>query len=439
MSEEVERALAGAALRDPESVLAVCRETLTSPGDVADPKSRDVLTLLNRMVEDGEPTDLIAVAQRAKTEHLPWRSEASTFLFDLYEQAPGVGSAGWYARQVAAEAHRRRLASVGTKLRQMSEAPDYDPRAATAAAGDLLNDLEDPDSESRSGPVSLLSLVEPGLDRLETEDHERIVSTGVPRLDALTHGLRPGQLIVLAARPSIGKTTMALGLARAAAIVQGVPTLMFSLEMTKEEVFDRVVAAEARVPLTNLIDRDLGETGWQRVARSMTSLNEAPLLIDDTPDVGLGYIRTTSRRMVRRHGVGLIVIDYLGLLAISTGRGGSRERAVADVSRGLKLLGKSLGVPVVLVAQLNRDIEKRPDKDKKPMLSDLRESGALESDADVVLLLHREEFYKPNTSRVGEVDVIVAKNRNGPTGVVDLLWSGKYARIAESDLQMGLV
>lgn len=437
MTAEIERALVGAALHDPDYVLTVCRDVLASPADVEDSRCRDVLTLLARAVEDGEPSDIVATADRVRAAGLPWSSDASSWLFGAYSDAPATASASWYAQQVATAAHRRRLAGLGTRLRQYADQPDYDPASASAALDSWVRELDE--TAPAAGPVPLGALVEPGLARLDQPAESGAVGTGSEALDKLIHGLRPGQLVVVAARPAVGKTTMALSLARDAAIQQQVPTLMFSLEMDAEEVFMRVLAAEARVPLSDLIEARLDDPQWARVARAYPRLQDAPLLIDDSADVGLPYLRATSRRMMRRHKVGLIVVDYLGLLAVSVGRDGSRQQAVGDITRGLKLLAKSADVPVVLVAQLNRDIEKRADKDKRPMLSDLRESGAIENDSDVVLLLHREEVYKPNTSRVGEVDVIVAKNRNGPTGTVPLIWSGKYARIAEPDVQTGLV
>lgn len=438
MSEQLERALVGAALHDPENVMAVCWEHLASPDDVYDPKLRDVLVVLARMLDDSEPTDLQAVAHRCHTIGLPWASELpSAFLFALYQEAPAPAGSPFYAAQIASEAHSRRLTRVGQQLTQIAAQPDYEPAAAAAKAADLLEQVDDPD-DSSTGPQALAALADSGLDRLETPTEHSWVSTGVPRLDKLIHGLRAGQLVVVAARPSIGKTTMALMLARAVAIRQRIPTLMFSLEMNRDEVFDRVLAAEARVPLDNLIEANLDDPQWTRVARSLTAVQGAPLLIDDSPNVGLPYIRSTTRRVMRRQKVGMIVIDYLGLLDIPASRS-SRQEAVAEATRGVKLLAKAHSIPVVLIAQLNRNVEQRAEKDKKPQLSDLRESGAIENHADVVMLLHREEVYKPNTSRSGEMDIIVGKNRNGPTGVVDLMYSGKYARIAEPDGQTGLL
>jgi replicative DNA helicase len=254
------------------------------------------------------------------------------------------------------------------------------------------------------------------------------VPTGFVDLDALTNGLHPGQMIVIAARPAVGKSTIGLDLARAAAIRHQLTTVIFSLEMSRNEITMRLLSAEARVPLHHMRAGQMTDDDWNRIARRTGEVSSAPLFIDDSPNMTMMEIRAKCRRLKQRHDLKLVIVDYLQLMS-SGKRVESRQQEVAEFSRALKLLAKELEVPVVAISQLNRGPEQR--QDKKPLLSDLRESGSIEQDADMVILLHREDAYEKESPRAGEADFIVAKHRNGPTATITVAFQGHYSRFVD--------
>jgi replicative DNA helicase len=254
------------------------------------------------------------------------------------------------------------------------------------------------------------------------------VPTGFADLDALTNGLHAGQMIVIAARPAIGKSTLALDFARAAAVKHGLATVMFSLEMSRNEVTMRLLSAEARVSLQSMRTGQLGDDDWTRLARRMSEVVDAPLFIDDSPNMSMMEIRSKCRRLKQRHDLKMVIIDYLQLMS-SPRRVENRQQEVSEMSRSLKLLAKEIEVPVIAISQLNRGPEQRTDK--RPLLSDLRESGSIEQDSDVVILLHREDYYEHESPRAGEADLIVAKHRNGPTATVTVAFQGHYSRFVD--------
>jgi archaellum biogenesis ATPase FlaH len=278
----------------------------------------------------------------------------------------------------------------------------------------------------------LVELLPAALDEIEAAGSRGGATTGVPTgfadLDALTNGLHPGQLIVIAGRPGLGKSVLALGIARAAAIGAGLTTAIFSLEMGHTEITARLLSAEARVQLYSMRSGQMSEDDWIRLAQRMSELVDVPLFVEDWPKMPVSRIRAICRNLKQHHDLRLVIVDYLQLMA-SPGRAQNRETAVAEISRSLKLLAKELGVPIVAVSQLNRGPEQRTDK--RPLLADLRESGALEQDSDVVILIHREDFYEPESPRAGEADLIVAKHRNGPTATVTVAFQGHYARFVD--------
>jgi replicative DNA helicase len=254
------------------------------------------------------------------------------------------------------------------------------------------------------------------------------VPTGFVDLDDLTNGLHAGQMIIIAARPGMGKSTLGLDLARAASIKHKLTSCFFSLEMGKSEIVQRLISAEAGVPLNHIRKGQMGDDDWQRIARKTGEVSSAPLFIDDSPNLTMMEIRAKARRLKQRHDLKLVIVDYMQLMT-SGKKVESRQLEVSEFSRQMKLLAKELDVPVVALSQLNRGPEQRTDK--KPMLSDLRESGSLEQDADMVILLHRADAYDKDSDRVGEADFIVAKHRNGPTATISTVFQGHYSRFVD--------
>jgi replicative DNA helicase len=380
-----------------------------------------VLDLFGR----GEPADAITVADELGKRGDLTRVGGQAYLHQLIQAVPTAANAGYYAEIVHERAVLRRLVEAGTRIVQMGYAQgegDIDDIVNRAQAevysvaekrggedynvlGDLLNETME-EIEAASG---------------RTDDLVG-VPTGFLELDELTNGLHPGQMIVVAARPAVGKSTLGIDIARAAAIKHNMAAAVFSLEMSRTEITMRILSAEATIQLQDLRKGLKNQDQWTKLARIMGKISNAPLFIDDSPNMSLMEIRAKCRRLKQQHNLRIVVIDYLQLMS-SGKKVESRQQEVAEFSRALKLLAKELEVPVIAISQLNRGPEQRTDK--RPQMSDLRESGSIEQDADVVILLHRD---RSDPERDGEADVIVAKHRNGPTKDIVLAFQGHYSR-----------
>ncbi|MDQ1608115.1 MAG: replicative helicase [Microbacteriaceae bacterium] len=394
------------------------------------PKHEIVFDAVLSLYSHGEPTDVIAVTDElTKTGELS-RAGGADYLHTLTGIVPTAANAGYYASIVAERALLRRLVEAGTRITQMGY-------AAEGEVLDLVNNAQaeiyavtgSTDSEDY---VPLTEAVTVAIDEIEAAKHKDGSMTGVPtgfaELDELTNGLHPGQMIIVAARPALGKSTLALDFARAAAIKHDMATIFFSLEMGRSEIAMRLLAAEASVPLQSMRKGTVDNRDWTTIAATRGRINDAPLYIDDSPKMTMVEIRAKCRRLKQRVGLKMVIIDYLQLMT-SGKRVESRQQEVSEFSRALKLLAKELQVPVIALSQLNRGPEQRADK--LPALSDLRESGSIEQDADMVILLHRESAYEKDNPRAGEADLIVAKHRNGPTRTVTVSFQGHFSRFAD--------
>lgn len=373
----------------------------------------------------GEPADAVTVAAELSKRGDIARAGGAPYLHTLISSVPTAANAGYYAKIVREHAIMRRLVEAGTKIVQYG----YTTEGEVDEMVDLAQAEVYAVTERRSSEdyVQLSTLLPQALDEIEAISKGigvEGVKTGFKDLDALTHGLHPGNMIILAARPAMGKSTLGLDIARHASIHDGLTSVIFSLEMSKSEITMRMLSAEARVGLNNIRSGSLSDDEWSRLARRMGEISEAPLFIDDSPNLSMMEIRAKARRLKQRHDLKLIVIDYLQLMS-SGKRVENRQQEVSEFSRHLKLMAKELNIPVIAISQLNRSPEQRSDK--KPMLSDLRESGSIEQDADVVILLHRDDMYD-SQNRTGEADLIVAKHRNGPTRTITVSAQLHYAR-----------
>ncbi len=343
---------------------------------------------------------------------------------------PTAANAGYYARIVQERAVLRRLVEAGTRIVQMGYAGDGEVDQLVDRAQAAVYDVTD--RRTSEDYMVLKDVMGGTLEEIDAIANRGGVLAGVPTgfadLDSLTNGLHAGQMIVVAARPAIGKSTLGLDLARAASIKHGLTSAIFSLEMSRNEIAMRLLSAEAQIALSNLRGGSMSDNDWQKLARKMSAVAEAPLFIDDSPNMTMMEIRAKCRRLKQRHDLRLVIIDYLQLMS-SGKKVESRQQEVSEFSRSLKLLAKELEVPVVAISQLNRGPEQRTDK--RPMVSDLRESGSIEQDADMVILLHREDAYERESPRAGEADFIVAKHRNGPTATVTVAFQGHYSRFVD--------
>ena len=340
-----------------------------------------------------------------------------------------AASSAYYAAIVRDKAILRRLVEVGTRIAQMGYANEGEIEdVVNQAQADVYAVASAGMGEEFS---TLGDSLQHALDEIEAAGNRGGEMVGVPtgftELDELTHGLHGGQLIIVAARPAVGKSTLCVDFARNAAIRYNKPAILFSLEMGRAEIAMRMLSAETSIPLQNMRKGTLANSDWTKIVAVRAQLNEAPLYIDDSPNLTLVEIRAKCRRLVKQYDLKLIVIDYLQLLT-SGKKVESRQQEVSEFSRALKLLAKELDVPVIAISQLNRKSE--DTKDKKPEISQLRESGSLEQDADVVILLHREGIGEKDHPRAGEADLILAKQRNGPTGQVTVAFQGQYSRFA---------
>jgi replicative DNA helicase len=378
----------------------------------------------------GEPADAITVAAELTKRGEMARIGGAPYVHTLVASVPLAANAGYYAHIVREKAILRRLVEAGTKIVQIGYAGEGEvDDVVDQAQAEIYQVTEKRTTEDY---VPLKDIMEGALDEIEAIDSRGDAMVGVPTgftdLDELTNGLHPGQMIIIAARPAMGKSTLGLDLARSASIKHGLTSVIFSLEMSRNEITMRLLSAEAKVPLHHMRNGKMTDEDWARLARKMGEVSEAPLFIDDSPNLTMMEIRAKARRLKQRHDLKLIVIDYLQLMT-SGKKVESRQLEVSEFSRSIKLLAKELEVPVIAICQLNRGSEQRSDK--RPMASDLRESGSLEQDADVVILLHREDAYERESTRPGEADFIVAKHRNGPTADVVVAFQGHYSRFVD--------
>ncbi len=378
----------------------------------------------------GEPADQITVSGVLGRSGDLARVGGPTYLHTLAALVPVAANASYYAGIVREKAILRRLVNAGTKVVQLGYAGEGQVDDVVDQAQAEIYSVTDRRVSEDYVPLS--ELMELTIDELEAISNRDGAMSGVPTgfsdLDELTNGLHPGQMVIVAARPAIGKSTLALDFARSAAIRHNLATVIFSLEMGKTEITMRLLSAEARVPMHHMHSGQMSDDDWNKLVRKMGEVSEAPLFIDDSPNLTMMEIRAKARRLKQRHDLRLIIIDYLQLMT-SAKKVESRQVEVSEFSRQIKLLAKELEIPVVAIAQLNRSSEQRTSK--RPLLSDLRESGALEQDSDLVILLHREDAYEKDSSRPGEADLIVAKNRNGPTRDIVLAFQGHYSRFVD--------
>jgi replicative DNA helicase len=422
-----EQSTIGAMLISPDAVAAVFG--LIRGQDFYAPKHEIIFDAIVTLFGKGEPTDVITVTDELlKTDSLT-RGGGADYLHTLTSIVPTAANVEYYAEIVQEKATLRRLVEVGTKIAQsgyanIGEVDDLVNQAQAAVYQVSASTRGQEYSELEESIKSAVAEMEAA----ESRGGDLVgVPTGFTELDNLTHGLHPGQLVIVAARPAVGKSTLALDIARHAAIRKRKAVIFFSLEMSRSEIAMRMLSAETQIPLQNMRKGTMGETDWVRIADVRSKISDAPLYIDDSPNLTMVEIRAKSRRLAERVGLQMIVIDYLQLLT-SGKKVESRQQEVSEFSRALKLLAKELGVPLIAISQLNRKSEEA--KDKKPDISQLRESGSLEQDADVVILLHRPDLGEKEHPRAGEADVILAKQRNGPTGTVTVAFQGQYSRFA---------
>ncbi|RHW26415.1 replicative DNA helicase [Nocardioides immobilis] len=378
----------------------------------------------------GEPADMVTVAGELQRRGELQKIGGAPYLHTLAANVPIAANAGYYAEIVREKAILRRLVDAGTKIVQIGYAGEGEvDHIVDAAQAEVYGVTERRKSEDYA-PLS--DIMDSVLDEIEAIENREAgiygVPTGFADLDDLTNGLHKGQMIVVAARPAMGKSTLALDLCRAASVHNNLTSAFFSLEMTRSEITMRLLSAEGRIPLNHIRNGKMSTEEWDRLARHVAKVSSAPMFIDDSPNMTMMEIRAKARRLKQKHDLKLVVIDYLQLMT-SGKKVESRQLEVSEFSRQIKLLAKELEVPIIALSQLNRGPEQRADK--RPMMSDLRESGSIEQDADMVILLHRDDVFEKESTRPGEADLIVAKHRNGATRDIVVAFQGHYSRFVD--------
>jgi replicative DNA helicase len=378
----------------------------------------------------GEPADPITVAAELTKRGELQRIGGAPYLHTLSANVPIAANAGYYAEIVRDKAILRRLVEAGTRIAALGYAGEGEIDDVVDNAQAEVYKVTDRRAAVDYAPLS--DIMSGVLDEIEAIGNREAglygVPTGFADLDDLTNGLHSGQMIIVAARPAMGKSTLALDFCRAASIHNNLASVFFSLEMTRSEIMMRLLSAEAKVPLNHIRNGTMRDEDWDKLARKMGQVSGAPMFIDDSPNMTMMEIRAKARRLKQRHDLKLIVIDYMQLMS-SGKKVESRQLEVSEFSRNIKLLAKELECPIIALSQLNRGPEQRGDK--RPMMSDLRESGSLEQDADMVILLHRDDVYEKESTRPGEADLIVAKHRNGPTRDLTVAFQGHYSRFVD--------
>ncbi|TCJ30628.1 replicative DNA helicase [Nocardioides jejuensis] len=386
--------------------------------------------IIDLSLSRGEPADPITVANELGRRGELERVGGAPYLHTLSANVPIAANAMYYAEIVKEKAILRRMVTAGTKIVQLGYAGEGEIAGLVDQAQAEVYGLAD--GSRKEDYVPLSDVMEGVLDEIEAIGNREAgvygVPTGFAEFDELTNGLHAGQMIIVAARPAMGKSTLALDFCRAASIHNNLTSCFFSLEMNRSEITMRLLSAEAKVPLNHIRTGQMTDDDWAKIARKMGEVSSAPFFIDDSPNMTMMEIRAKARRLKQKHDLKLIVIDYMQLMS-SGKKVESRQLEVSEFSRNIKLLAKELEVPIIALSQLNRGPEQRADK--RPAVSDLRESGSLEQDADMVVLLHRDDVYERESTRPGEADIIIAKHRNGPTRDIVVAFQGHYSRFVD--------
>lgn len=427
-SVEAEQSVIGSMLMDREAIIAAADILVAD-----DFYQKEYGVLFQAMVNihsENKPVDLVTLLERLKSMDVPPEVCSIEFVRDLTNAVPTSANVKQYANIVKEKSILRNVIKV-------NEAITNECYLGRESADSILEETEKQlfkllQSRGAEDITPIKDVVMEAINRIEAASKQSGSVTGIPTgftdLDYRTAGLQPSDMILVAARPSMGKTAFALNLAAHVACKKHITTAIFSLEMSKVQLMNRFLAMESGVSAQNMRTGNLSDGEWEKLVEGAAILGDSGLVIDDTPGISISDMRSKCRKIKLEHdNLGLIIIDYIQLMT-SNSRSESRQQEVSEISRSLKALARELNVPVIALSQLSRAVEQRPDH--RPMLSDLRESGAIEQDADVVMFLYRDEYYKKDTDKPGVAEVIIAKQRNGPTGTVELAWIGDRQRFA---------
>ena len=429
---EAEKSLLGAILISEESLPDVTE--IVSPKDFYDERHRHIYSAMWSLYERHRPVDLLTVKAELKSKKATEKAGGSAYLSELASYVPTAAHAKAYAELVSKAAVRRRLIAAAANITEQAYDEESETQELLSDAERSLFEVSEQNTHNDLIPIS--DLLSETFDRLE-DLHENKGSiagykTGYADLDRMTAGLHRSDLVIIAARPAMGKTAFALNLARNVSTINKKAVLIFSLEMGKEQLINRMLSDASGVESFKLETGNFNGDDFAQISEAMAELSEDPIYIDDTPGMTVMEMRTKARRAAHEHELGLIIVDYLQLMSGSSKRSmDNRVQEVSEISRGLKLIARELNVPLIALSQLSRSVESRSPQ--IPMLSDLRESGSIEQDADIVTFLYREDYYNPDTERQNITDLIIAKHRRGATGQIELYFDKQRVRFMSLD------
>lgn len=420
----------GAMLLSPDAI-AEAQEVIDA-GDFYREANRKIYEAIQELYVSGEPVDAITLAETLKKKGWLEDIGGKAYIHTLLNVVPTAANAAHYATIVADNSTLRRLIQAAAEIAAIGYSAPEDIRQVIDRSEDLIFKVSHERSTEAYQYISdLLHEAYERLERLsESKSHVTGLETGFYDLDFKTRGLQPSDFIVVAGRPSMGKTSFALSVVEHVALNVKKPVAIFSLEMSRQQLVQRMICSEARVDASNLMSGNLKEDEWIRVNAGLSRLSEAEIIIDDTANINMMGIRSKARRMTSKQELGLIIVDYLQLMQ-GHRQTDNRQQEVAEISRAMKILGRELHVPVIAISQLSRKLEDRPNK--RPQLSDLRESGAIEQDADLVMFIYRDEIYNDHSDDKGIAEIIIGKHRHGPTGTVRLAFLEQFTKFSNLD------
>lgn len=423
---EAEQAVIGSMLTDKDSVISAIE--ILKEEDFYRDDNRLIYEAILNLYNRAEPIDIITVKAELESMGKFEQIGGLEYLAELPEKVPTTANTIKYIKIVEEKSVLRNLIKTANEIIELGYDPTEDVEDIMEGAEKKIFNLMQ--NKNQKGYSAMKDILVDSFTQLEELYNRKQHITGVPTgfvdLDYKTAGLHSSDLVLIAARPAMGKSAFALNIATNAAVRAKVPVVIFSLEMSKEQMVNRILCSEAMVDSNKVRTGKLEEDDWTKLAEAIGPLSEAEIYIDDTPGISVMEIRAKCRKLKLEKNIGMVVIDYLQLVQGSNKKNGSREQEISEISRSLKILAKEIGVPVIALSQLSRAVEQRPDH--RPMLSDLRESGAIEQDADIVMFLYRDDYYNEDSEKKGIAEVILAKHRGGSTGTVELLWLGSYTK-----------
>ena len=435
-SIEAEKAVVGAMLMDNDKEAILSASEIISGQDFYQTAYGTIFDAMVELFNEGRPVDPLTLMERLKEKDVPPEIESMEFMRELLNAVTTSANVKYYAEIVSEKSMMRKLIKLNESIANSCYAGKEPLEQILETTEKSVFELLQRRSVGEYVPIKQVVLN--ALERIEKASKNKGVVTGIPTgfidLDYKLSGLQPSDLVLVAARPSMGKTAFVLNIAQHVAFKKEKRVAVYSLEMSKEQLVNRLFALESQVDSQMLRTGNLKDSDWEKLIEGAGIIGRSNLIIDDTPSISVSELRSKCRKYKLEHNIELVIIDYLQLMMGSAGkRQESRQQEISEISRSLKALARELNVPVVALSQLSRAVESRPDK--RPMLSDLRESGAIEQDADVVMFIYRDEYYNKDSDKKRQAEIIIAKQRNGPIGTVDLAWLADYTKFANLSRQ----